>query len=365
MGSNLKDRFRNEVTAINEYVEYIENNFYNRSCKVIRTQGYEELEILREYVFFSEDVEERRKNRDILRQLSEVTKEKIEERTEILKHKEEVDLPQISKTILDNDLKDSLCSYVEATVYDCIDNTNNLPYSELIKTLTAFQLKEDVDNVDEVTDEKCFDMLTIKDYESVLEYMKCKLYNDEIEECETELYEYKELQTLYSIFDDLAPINIYRQSFILLLTAFDAVIFDLAKAVFTNNFFEVASLINYEKKFSLADISKYENFKEFSSQTVGIVMSGKYITDLLEILYKYKKEIFDINGEDSYPIILEIVQRRNLHVHKKGVVDEKYFSKGNGRNIGMRKGEYAIIDDQYLNKANDLLSQFIDGFPEQ
>lgn len=364
MEGGIKDRFENEVTVIKGYVEYIQNNFYSRSCKVLRTQGYEDLELLKEYVFFSEDTEERNKNRDILRQLSVIIEVKIEELKGILEHKEKMELPQISKTIIDNDLQESLCSYVESTVYDCIDNPNNLSYFEMVKTLTAVKLKEDVDIIDEVEEEKCYDMLTIEDYESILKFMTCKLFNDEINECESELYEYQELQTLYSIFDDYAPINIYRQSFILLLTTFDAVVFDLVKKIFTSNFFEVAPFINYDKKFSMADISKYENFEEFSSQTIETIISGKYIADLLEILYKYKKDIFGVNGRDCYLEILEIVQRRNLHVHKKGIVDEKYYSKGNGSELGIQKGDYAVINDQYFNKTVDLLSHFIQNFPE-
>jgi len=364
MNNGVKDRFKNEATVIKGYVEYIENNFYGRSSKILRIQGYENLKLLKEYVFFSEDLEERNKNRDILRKIDEAIKGKIEELKEILKHRERMKIPEISKKVLDNDLQESLCSFVESTVYDCMDNPDNLPYSELIKTLTAEEIKEEVDEVDKVSKEKCYDMLTIEDYQSVMIYMRCKLFNDEIDEFESDLYEYQELQTLYSIFDDYAPINIYRQSFILLLTAFDAVVFDLSKKIFTSNFFEIAPFINYDKKFTLSDISKFENFEEFSSQTIETVISGKYIADLLEILYKYKNSIFVVDEKDSFAEILEIVQRRNLHVHKKGIVDEKYFSKGNGSELGIQKGEYAVINDQYFNKVVGLLEQVIENFPE-
>lgn len=364
MENDIKDRFENEVIVIKGYVDYIENNFYSRSCEVLRTQGYEDLELLKKYVFFSDDTEERNKNRDILSKLSEIIKRKIYELKGILEHKERIRLPQISKVILENDLQESLCSYVESTVYDCVYNPNNLSYSELVKTLTAVKLKEEVDITEEADDEKYYDMLTIKDYESILEYMKCKLFNDEIDERESELYEYQELHTLYSIFDDYAPINIYRQSFILLLTAFDAVVFDLAKNIFTSKFFEVSPYINYDKKFSLAEISKYDNFEEFSSQTIETIISGKYIADLLEILYKYKNDIFNIDEKDCYSEILEIVQRRNLHVHKKGIIDDKYFSKGNGSELGIQKGEYAVINDQYFNKTVALLRRFIQNLSE-
>lgn len=63
--------------------------------------------------------------------------------------------------------------------------------------------------------------------------------------------------------------------------------------------------------------------------------------------------------------ILETIQRRDLHVYKKGIVDEKYFSKGNGCELGIQKGKYAVISDQYFNKAVEMLVQFIWNFPER
>ena len=57
------------------------------------------------------------------------------------------------------------------------------------------------------------------------------------------------------------------------------------------------------------------------------------------------------------------MQRRNLHVHKNGMVDEKYFTKGNGNASGLHIGDYAIIDSPYLNQAFDLFEKFIDSFP--
>ena len=41
MSDVLKDRFKDEVVTISGYVDYIENNFYRRSCQVLRTQGFD------------------------------------------------------------------------------------------------------------------------------------------------------------------------------------------------------------------------------------------------------------------------------------------------------------------------------------
>lgn len=54
MEKSANKRFSDESETIDNYVSYIENNFYQRSCSVVRTQGYENLNVLREYVFFSD-----------------------------------------------------------------------------------------------------------------------------------------------------------------------------------------------------------------------------------------------------------------------------------------------------------------------
>ena len=209
-------------------------------------------------MFFCTDNEtEKENNRTILANLIRLVKSKIDACTSWLENTEELELPEISKAILDNDLADSLCEYTRLQVSDGMDNPNELPNSKLIEELTAVQLKKMVDFADEASGDKCYDMLETADYESILKYMKCLLHNEEIAEKESYLNEYRELQTLYSVFDDHAPINIYRQSFILLLTAFDAVVFDMATKLFSSKFFEIAPFINYDKKFTLSSIGLY------------------------------------------------------------------------------------------------------------
>lgn len=43
MENTINERFKDESETIDNYVSYIENNFYQRSCSVVRTQGYEDM----------------------------------------------------------------------------------------------------------------------------------------------------------------------------------------------------------------------------------------------------------------------------------------------------------------------------------
>ena len=51
MENILKNRFKDEIATIKGYVDYIENNFYSRSCQVLRTQGFEDFGVLKDYIF--------------------------------------------------------------------------------------------------------------------------------------------------------------------------------------------------------------------------------------------------------------------------------------------------------------------------
>ena len=196
---NTKERFENEVENINQYVEYIEDNFYRNSCSTMRTEGFECLQELGNYVFDATENTDKENNSEIITRLGELVKNKITEYTSQLTLFERKDLPEISSNITENDLEESLINYIEATVFDCMDNPEQLPYYQLIEQLTPEYLKEDIDYVEANITEKYYDILNIEDYKSILNYVKCSLYNEYIDELEDYLQQYKGLQTLYYI----------------------------------------------------------------------------------------------------------------------------------------------------------------------
>ena len=356
---NTKERFENEVENINQYVEYIEDNFYRNSCSTMRTEGFECLQELGDYVFDATENTDKENNSEIITRLGELVKNKITEYASKLTLFERKELPEISNSITEKDLDESLINYIEATVFDCMDNPEQLPYYQLIEQLTPEHLKEDVDYVESNLTEKYDNILNIEDYKSILSYVKCTLYNEYIDELEDYLQQYKELQTLYNIFNDNSKINIYRQAFILLMTSFDATLFDLFKKLLEDNFFDLAEKIKHDKKYTIKEIVNYSSFDAFKENTVDEMVAGKYAADVLEILYNYNNSLFTVDGSNVFQSVLEMVQRRNLHVHKSGIIDEKYFTKGNGRSLGLSIGDYTIIDKTYYVEATKNLTQLI------
>lgn len=362
MSQVIKDRFSDELKTVNDYTTYVENNFYSRSRRLVRTEGYEDFNALNDYVLYANTQVEKDRNRQIIDSLKTIVDSKISNIRNKLMQMEEIELPSISENILQNDLAESIIGYIESLVYDCMENENNKPYYELITEIAPIDLKAEIDEQDQMCEEQYYYMLTEDDYANILNYVKCKLYNEAISDLENALEDLEELRTLYNIFDEKNPINIYRQAFILSMTAFDATIFDLFTEIFNQDFFGVARIINYEKKFTLRDITQCQSFDDFASQTIDTMISGKYASDIVEILHQYNPQLFLVNGQDSCDSILEMIQRRNIHIHKKGIVDEKYFSKGNGKRLGLNNGDYAAIDYLYYLNSYETLNNFIANF---
>ena len=99
MSDTLKEKFKDEVTTINGYVDYIENNFYSRSYFLLKTQGFEDFEPIKNYIFFTEDETKKENNRTILTNLIQLVKSKIDACISWLEDMEKVELPEISKAI--------------------------------------------------------------------------------------------------------------------------------------------------------------------------------------------------------------------------------------------------------------------------
>ena len=81
---------------------------------------------------------------------------------------------------------------------------------------------------------------------------------------------------------------------------------------------------------------------------------GKYLSNIIRLIDKYTPDFFDVKltlGE-----VLEAINRRNLHVHKKGVVDKKYISDVNS--FGLSEGDLAYVDKPYLFNIFNTISHF-------
>lgn len=152
--------------------------------------------------------------------------------------------------------------------------------------------------------------------------------------------------------------NIYRQSFISLFSIFDAYVFDYVKKYFISHPKELEDFFkpdkNEKSKITFDNIIEFEDMQSLVNSLVEQKFEGKYIKQILTLIKAYKPSVFD--GFD-YNVIMETVNRRNIHIHNQGLVDSRYVEKYNNDKLDI--GDYAQISKQYFSNATALLKKFI------
>ena len=171
-----------------------------------------------------------------------------------------------------------------------------------------------------------------------------------------------------NLIDTKSNTNIYRQAFVQLIFVFDSVMFDIIRYKFNEKFFEWVNYFN-DDNIKLKDIGSNSDFEEFKSMVIEQQLKKCYLKDLIEIIHKNYKSIFNINGKDTYVSYREIINRRNCHIHNNGIVDKSYLGIDKNNNepryniFGFREGDCAYIDKKYfenaLNSCNKLLNNSI------
>lgn len=167
-----------------------------------------------------------------------------------------------------------------------------------------------------------------------------------------------------------AEINVPRQGFLLLMTAFDAAVFDLVRIAFRKNFFQLIGAFGMQEKVSLEGIGEAGSFESLRDQLIEDQLKKRYVKDLLGLLRALGVDLVDEQSGDRYVQLIEMVLRRNVHVHNRGVVDDRYLeadpqSKRPKYNLyGFKLGDVACIDLDYLELANRLCQNCIDRLAE-
>lgn len=168
-----------------------------------------------------------------------------------------------------------------------------------------------------------------------------------------------ELDLALRISTPKAEVNVLRQGFLLLMTALDAAVFDLVRIALQKDFFRLIGVFGQKQKLALEDFRRYEDFDAFREDLVEGQLKRFYLKDLLFILRDLGVSLVDPNAGDRFIGLIELVLRRNVHIHNRGAIDEHYLEKderGKPRyNIyNFRLGDVAQIDQNYWGRANRL-----------
>lgn len=101
---------------------------------------------------------------------------------------------------------------------------------------------------------------------------------------------------------------------------------------------------------------------ELKEIMINDILESKKIHALISSLHHYKANVFIVNNDDITNSIFEIIARRNLHVHKKGIIDQFYLGQTCGNPYNFSIGEYAHINMNYFNNSYEILRSMIDNF---
>lgn len=82
----------------------------------------------------------------------------------------------------------------------------------------------------------------------------------------------------------------------------------------------------------------------------------RYLKDLLFLLNDLGVSCVDDSSGDRFADLVELVLRRNVHVHNRGVVDERYLERDQEGQpqfnlFGLSVGDLAPIDESYWKQA--------------
>lgn len=96
-------------------------------------------------------------------------------------------------------------------------------------------------------------------------------------------HELSEYMTLFNVMDYKSPLNIYRQSFILLMTAFDAAVFDITEVILNNHFFEFCNANESSLKdgYKLKEIARFGSFDNLKADIIAKILKDNYASGLL------------------------------------------------------------------------------------
>lgn len=209
--------------------------------------------------------------------------------------------------------------------FDNINYRNFVADEETL--LTVFQvLAENKENIQRKIDEMASTFTDV-----IIESANTQTATSELEQHFRELnylsIKESELANALTFLELTSTTNILRHSFILLMAHFDAALFNLVEYF----------MVPLKSKIRLIDA-----IKELEER---------------KIIYK------DPKSKGKFEQLLEHVLRRNVHLHERGYIHDKYtkgVSELHSINPKLAEGDYAVIDRAYFDTARRRCEETID-----
>jgi len=352
-----KQRFIDEVHQIDSYVYYMQDNFYLRYKDLRHIDGIDQLDqLVRNYEFNCGSQSRQASNYRLLKKISKKIEELYQHYLLLSQNRSKVLVPHLTKRVKKLFDEGNFEAYMQ-TPY--MSETDGL-YCDYIRSQNAQQIKEEIDRCP--GSDEYYSEYTVCDYQRALEILTAKAINEDIDEINYSLQKLEDFRIHFKLYDNKNPVNIYRQSFIALMASFDATVFDIVQEIFTDDFFACMPILNGKGKIEISSLPEYGDFKTMKKRETENCLNKKYVGEILGVLHTYKSTFFISDGEDQLDDILEMVSRRNIHIHSQGIVDQKYFERGNGASkYAFKVGQYAAIDSNYYFHVSESLVKFINN----
>ena len=158
------------------------------------------------------------------------------------------------------------------------------------------------------------------------------------------------------LFEACNQTNLYKQNFIQTMAYFDSCIFDIVRSCMEQRFFEWLLFFD-NVSIRTHELASHNSFDAFRKSHIESALKKCYVKDLLKILRSNFSEVFVIDGIDVYPLIQEMIGRRNAHIHHNGAADQMYLEQFNLFNV--EQGEYLKITKAYFDKTISVTKQVI------
>jgi hypothetical protein len=267
--------------------------------------------------------------------------------------------------------EDYMDDYLEGV--DFWDSSHNELVSDMMSLLEDGQSREKIKSVRQTTIQQYKQISdTEENHRSIEDKIEFAikdaliiLYQIKIAQIEQACEKSEEIEIAVRMQSPKTEINILKQGFILLMTLFDATIFDLMRIAINKDFFGLIGILGEKDKIFFREFTDYSSFDEFRDEVVEMQLKKKYLKDIFGLLRKQGVEyVVDSSGFSSIHLT-EMIQRRNIHIHNRGLVDEKYLERGkNGApryNIyNFALGDVAEIDNTYWEMATRLTKDCVD-----
>lgn len=342
---DIEKRFVDENVNLFQYIMYSMITFNRSKSWQIKgvTDNEETKTLWEQYEYNFADVATEDKNQQILETIREKILNARAECSEYLDNTEKKEIPEELEHLKILAPEFGLVTYLSNEW----KNESFEEYYEYLCSKTAESLKNEIDSIP--NSKLYYGEFTVDDYEKVLEYARAYCFNQHIDEMRDYEIELKEFLTMFNVIDYKNSLSIFRQSFILLMTTFDAAIFDITEIVLNNHFFEFCNANEDSLKdgYKLKEIAKFGSFESLKEDIIKKILNANYASGLLKMLHEYSPESFSDDTGDFYDIICEIIARRNLHIHKRGIVDEEYFSQAKDNMYNLKIGDVAYIRSTY------------------